>query len=631
MKRLSCCAVVLLLCSSVVSAQTFQDVGVDVGLTQDHTVAPICVPPLSAGSAWADYDGDDDVDLMVTNHGGANRLYQNQGDTDFDGLPDFLDVAVAAGVDAPTEVSMSTVFIDYDNDGDQDLFVSNWGGNQLFQNQLVESGSATFTDVSVTAGLADEGRTITSAWGDFDNDGNLDVYLAKHRECAGFENSADRLFQSNGDGTFSDVTTFLCDGCDEIEFGLGFGPAWLDYDNDGDLDLYVVHDAIQEFNSANQLWENQGPDAENAGVWNFANVTVASGTDIRLNGMGLGVGDIDNDGNLDLAMSNIGENVLLHNQGDGTYSDISASAGIERPTLPGGEPAITWGTIFFDYDNDGRLDLYLVAGNIADLAEPDQTNVFFRNNGDLTFTDMSVATGLNSPLRGRNVTTVDFDEDGWVDVFDGNFGYAPGLYHNDSAALGASNNWLQVTVEGTVDNRDGIGTRIWAAVPSGVEQLREITSGPSHGGGEERVAHFGLRNSNRADLRVRWPNGAEQDLGRFDGGQRVHVSQDLVIEALSPGVIGANDLTISGADPGRDVVLTMGLQPGSKTIGQCPGVLLDIQNARRADRATSDSIGVATATANLPALVAGRTVLFQAWEIGTCRVSEVFEYTFPAE
>ncbi len=630
MKQLALYLVLSFVGGAVLLAQTFQNVAGDVGLQLDHTVAGICGPPLSPGSAWADYDADGDVDVMVTNHGASNRLYQNQGDTTLDGLPDFLDVALAAGVDAPTEISISAVFIDYDNDGDQDLFVTNWGGNQLFENQLIESGSATFTDVTATAGLADTGRAITTAWGDFDNDGFLDVYLAKHRECPDPENSADVLFHANGDGTFTDVTSWLCDGCDEIGFGLSFAPSWLDYDNDGDLDLYVVHDAIMAFNSENRLWQNQGPDLQNPGQWLFEDVSAAAGADIRLNGMGQGVGDIDNDGFLDLAMSNIGSNVLLHNQQDGTFADISASAGIERTSVPDGGISITWGTVFFDYDNDGRLDLYFVAGNIQDNPTPIQKNAFFRNNGDLTFTDLSASVGLDSPSRGRNVSTVDFDGDGWVDVFDGNFGYPPALYHNDSAALGATNSYLQFTVEGTVDNRDAIGTRLWASV-AGVTQLREINSGPSHGGGDSRVAHFGLRGANRANVSVKWPNGAEQDLGEFTANQRVHVVQNLVLGAPSPGVAGGlNDLQITGSDPGREVVLTMGTRPGTKTIGQCPGVLLDIENARRVDKELSDAIGVAGLQSTVPGRFAGRTLRFQAWEIGTCRVSNVVTFTFPA-
>jgi hypothetical protein len=612
---------------SPVYAQTYQEVASLVGLQLDHTVADICNPPLSAGSAWGDYDNDDDVDLMVTGHGASSRLYQNQGDTDFDGLPDFIDVAVAAGVDAPAEISISAVFIDYDNDGDQDLYVSNWGGNQLFENQLIESGSAVFTDVTATAGLADEGRAITTAWADFDNDGFLDVYLAKHRECGDNENSGDRLYRANGDGTFANVTAWLCDGCDEIETSLSFAPAWLDYDNDGDLDLYVVNDAIQAFNAANQLWQNQGPDDQNPGQWKFENVTVAAGADIRLNGMGQGVGDIDNDGFLDIAMSNVGANVLLHNQGDGTFADITQSAGVDRAQVPDGSGvSTTWGTVFFDYNNDGRIDLYFTAGNIADNPTPVQTNAMFRNDGGLSFTDVSDETGLNSSLRGRNVSTVDFDADGWIDVFDGNFAYAPALYHNDSAALGLQDNWLQITVEGTVDNRDAIGTRIWATTPAPATQTREINTGPTHGGGDERVAHFGLRQANRASVKVRWPNGAEQELGNFDANQRVHIVQNLLLGDVDPDT---TTLQITGADPGDSVVLGMGLQAGSRPVPGCPGVTLDITNARRVDTETADGIGVATLTSPTPQSLAGRTVLYQAFESNSCRTSNVVEFTFP--
>jgi hypothetical protein len=611
-------------------AQSFVDVAGDVGLTLDHSVGTICEPPISSGSAWGDFDGDDDVDLFVTQHGGANRLYENVGDTGVDGLPDFIEVAASFGIDAPSEVSIGAVFIDYDNDGDQDLYVTNWSGNTLWQNQLVETGSVAFVDVSAAAGLVDDGRAITTAWGDFDGDGNLDVYLAKHRLCNGDEQSADRLMQNNGDGTFSDVTAWLCEGCPQIETSLSFAPVFVDYDNDKDLDIYVVRDAIAPMNSENVLWQNDGPDELNPGQWLFSDVSEASGSNTRLNGMGLGVGDIDNDGNYDFAFSNIGANVLLHNQGDGTFDDISASAGIERRNLPGGGVSITWGTEFIDYDNDQLQDLYIVAGNIQDLPDPVQFNILFKNNGDLTFDNVSVASGLDNSLRARNTGQVDFDRDGWMDLFDANFGYPPTLYHNQNGALGVQAGWLQVTVEGTVDNRDGIGTRIFATTANGVTQMQDINTGAAHGGGHERVAHFGLDDQTEADLTVRWPNGAEQDLGTFAANQRIHVSQDLVLGDPDPGVIGVpNQIVVTGGEPGKPAILAMGLGIGTRPIPQCPGVLLDIMSARKMDIKNADDLGVATLDAPAPPFLAGRTVYYQVYEPQSCRVSNRVEFTFP--
>ncbi|MCP5008946.1 MAG: choice-of-anchor D domain-containing protein, partial [Aestuariibacter sp.] len=230
---------------SVPTGDTYSNVTSIVGMTTTVTPhASICdKPPMASGSAWADYDNDGDQDVYMTNHGGANYLYRNDGDTGSDGLPDFTNVAASLGVENASLLSVSAVFIDYDNDGDQDLYVSNWDGNSLFENQLIESGSVSFVDVAATAGVVDGGRAITTGWADFNNDGHLDLYVAKHRRCGGDPQAEDHLYESNGDGTFTNVSSYLCGGastCAQLT-GLGFTPGWFDYDNDGDQDLYLVN------------------------------------------------------------------------------------------------------------------------------------------------------------------------------------------------------------------------------------------------------------------------------------------------------------------------------------------------------------------------------------------------------
>lgn len=503
--------------------KTYSNVAADVGLVLSHDLGTICNPVIGSGSAWADYDGDNDIDLFVTNRGGANRLYRNDGDTNGDGIPDFIDEAAARGVDDPTGAGHGTVFVDYDNDGDQDLFVANWGANKLFQNQLQESGTVSFIDVTATAGVADFGRTITASFADYDGDGNLDLYLTKHKQCVGDDNNRDTLYHSNGDGTFSDVTGQLCpDGlptCLAVS-GLGFSPRWFDFDNDNDLDLYLVNDNINGTYSPNVFWRNDGSDG--LGGWIFTDISVASGTNISLNGMGQAVGDYDNDGLLDIAFSNIGENWLMRNNGDGTFTDTSVNAGIQRATFPNGERNVTWATSFIDYDNNGLLDLYYVAGETG-LYAYEQPNAFFENNGDGTFTDISIASGLDDPGRGRNSSMADFDGDGFVDIFVGNYGTAPSLFRNNSADLGNTNNWLSVTVEGTVSNRDAIGTRLTLTTPDGVSMMREIDSGPSHGGGDYRAAYFGMGTNATGELTVRWPTGVTQVIGTVNANQAIQL------------------------------------------------------------------------------------------------------------
>lgn len=549
---------------------TYVDVAAEVGLVLNHELGETCTPPIGSGSAWADYDNDGDIDLFVTNRGGPNYLYRNEGndalplegDTSSNGLPNFTDVAAALGIDDPTVASHGAVFVDVDNDGDQDLYVTAWEETKLYQNQLIESGSVAFVDVTTTAGIGDGGRPITAGWADFDQDGYLDLYIAKHKHCSPDEppQSQDHLFHNNGDGTFTDVTSWLCDGgdpatCPQVN-GLGFAPGWVDYDNDGDLDLYLVNDNIIQNFYHNVLWRNDGDDG--SGGWIFTDVSATAGTSQSINAMGLGIGDYDNNGWLDMAFSNIRENYLLQNNQDGTFNDVSATAGIQRATLPAtGNNSITWGTAFFDHDNDMWLDLLYVAGYINAANDPVQPNAFFANNGDGTFTDISASSGLDDPGRARNASIVDFDGDGLIDVFVGNYGEPPLLFHNQgNVSFSNTNHWLSITVEGTVSNRDGIGTRLWLTTPDETTQLREINSGPTHGGGDYRAAYFGLGQQMTGELKVRWPSGLVQDLGPVSADQSLHLVEPAIyVSSSTGGTVGTetfNDEDILGYEPNAD-------------------------------------------------------------------------------
>ena len=631
MLRFSSVAAVLTLAVTAPVGASFVDVASDVGLLAGHDLAGICNPPISAGAAWADFDGDGDVDLFLSNHGGANQLYRNEGDPDLDGLPDFVDVAAVAGVADGAGVGLGTVFVDYDNDGDQDLYVASWKGgetevgNILYANQLVETGSSDFVAVT-DSGLADFGRNITAAWADYDEDGDLDVYLAKHGRCNDvFGDNEDRLFRNDG-GTFTDVTeSTLCVGCFALTDGLGFAPGWFDFDNDGDLDLYVVNDDINDIHSGNVLWRNDGPDG--AGGWLFTDVSQASGTDIALNGMGLGIGDVNNDGWLDLAFSNIGPNKLLRHKGDGTYKDVSAAAGIEREIIPSGDNSITWGTVFLDYDADRLLDLFFVAGYIA-TPPFDQPNAFFRNLGTGRFEDISAAIGLDHVGRGRGAAVADFDEDGRPDLLVTNFGEAPLLMHNGDLAAGSTNGYLAFTVEGTVSNRDAIGTRIWVRNADGVTQMREISTGSTHGGGDERLALFGLGAEPDATVIVRWPDGQVQGLGVFTADQRVHLVQpEFLVSGPDPGIPGQeNTLHVTGATPGAMVYLVRAKEVGNTEVPGCPGVIVNLKTPNVRASALADGSGNVDLVDTVgPGATGG---LYQAIDSSTCDTSNRLRATF---
>ena len=300
---------------------------------------------LGGGIVVFDYDGDGDHDIYVTSTEGSdvlregaeghNALFRN------DGNGAFTDVATEAGVRDLTGISTGGCSADYDNDSDQDLFVTNWGHSKLFQN----IGNGTFTDVTEHTGVGDPDATYRSmgcAWGDYDRDGFLDLLVARYFDDRFFVDVRPlALHHNNGDGTFTEVTFLLADtrrptrvaGQFGNVWGAGYQPGWLDFDNDGDLDLYIVNDHGQHI-QPNVLWRNDGPGQD--GDWEFADVSAQTGADVAMFGMGLTVGDYDLDGRLDMFMTNIGNNVLLKGADkEPGFTDTADEAGVAVRNVPG--------------------------------------------------------------------------------------------------------------------------------------------------------------------------------------------------------------------------------------------------------------------------------------------------------
>ncbi len=481
------------------SALTFEDVSISAGISSPHQSSY-----LISGQAWGDFDNDGHEDLYVTDTVGSNILYRNVGDGTFvvSTLSGQVSLAGTSGGGA--------TFADFDNDGDQDLLALAFGTDNLFENT-----STGFVDVTSTAGLVFEGNGASAAWGDFNQDGYLDLYIANYYfSVPGDPLNQDRLYQNNGNGSFTEVSHLLDIGRMK---GPAFAVTFLDYDNDGDLDIYVVNDKLW----GNLLWRNDGA---GCGQWCFTDVSVMTGAHRPIDGMGIAVGDYDLDGDDDLYFSGQNEMALLRSeiaQGSETFTEVTGPAGVDVA-------ASAWGTVFMDFDNDGWEDLYLATHN----PDPGLTNRVFRNNGDSTFTDVSDASGASNAGISMGVAYADYDHDGRVDIVVGNPMDAYYLYRNTSTA----GNWLSLSLVGSGPvNRDAVGTLAVLELSDGRSLRRRVHIGSSLGADHQRALHFGLGSANPVELTITWPNGMVEVLDNLPTNQSMIHSFSLPELILNTG------------------------------------------------------------------------------------------------
>jgi cytochrome c peroxidase len=457
---------------------------------------------MSTGIAWGDYDNDGWIDLYVTDPIGKNTLYRNNGDGTFSVSVLTDQVALA------NTYSQGATFADYDNDGWKDLLVVNWGQDHLFHNE----GGAGFVDVSLEAGIIDDRNSKSASWGDYDNDGFLDLYIANwscYPKCGRqLDGEPDRLYHNNGNGTFTEVTDLLGGGVT----GAGFIASFTDYDNDGDLDIYLVND---EFINpvGNKLWRNDGAGCKG---WCFTQVAKEANANSKVFGMGLAAGDYDNDGDMDYYYSNVGPMELLQNQGDGTFENVAERAGVNFPN------GIGWGAVFLDYNNDGWRDIYL---SIADTSDHKDVgaNKLFHNNGDGTFTSI-VCNDESTDIRmSIGVAYADYDHDGWVDLVVGNLDEGYRLYKNQQGQI-SDNHWISIELVGAGNvNRDAVGARVYVTTPNGTTQMQEVISGSSVMAGNDLAQYFGIGGERTADVRIRWSIGEEQVIQNVKADQRYRI------------------------------------------------------------------------------------------------------------
>ena len=475
------------------------------------------------GAAFFDSDGDGDADLYLVNgltydqigrpDAPSNALYRNNGDGTF------TDVTRKSGL-REGRWGAGAAAADYDNDGDQDLYVTNFGANMLYRN----NGDGTFTDVAEKAGVADDRWSSGGVWLDYDRDGDLDLYVTNHvefdhrkppkveKKCVwrGYDVGCGPLvytplphvlYRNDGDGTFTDVSAAAGMAASP---SYGFSAVAGDFDNDGDPDIYVANDSVTNF-----LWRNNGDGT-------FTDVGLEAGVAYNEEGreqagMGVDFGDFNNDGLWDLFVTNFSEdsNTLYRNEGRLFFTDITYTANLGEDSLP----FLGWFCKFFDFDNDGDQDLVIANGHVWPEADRfsvtqgyAQEPLLYANRGDGRFSNVSLAAGkiFSHKAVSRGGAIADYDLDGDLDVVLANIEKRPWLLRNDG---GDRLSWIRFRLQGTRSNRDGIGARIIVRAGGSVQQF-ETRSGDGYISSSDPGAHFGLGVAERADhVEVRWPSG----------------------------------------------------------------------------------------------------------------------------
>jgi hypothetical protein len=526
---------------------TFEEIaavsGVDFSIDSSPTPNKNQIETMVAGVALIDYDGDGYQDIFFANGAAIpslkkdgpqykNRLFHNNGNGTF------TDVTNKAGVGGDG-YDMGAAVGDFDNDGHPDLYVMGVTKNHLFHN----NGDGTFADVTDKAGVGGgvyDGKkmwSVAAAWVDYNNDGLLDLFVSnyvrwevnKDPQCiiANLRNYCspllyqplpNTLYRNNGDGTFTDVSAET--GIAQ-HLGRGMGVAIADYDGDGFMDIFVAND-----DSPNLLFHNIGGKRfEEVAVASWVAYNPAGRT---ISGMGADFRDVNNDGHPDIWFTALPTELfpLFLNRGRGEFDDATESSGLAWAT----QGMAGWSNAILDLDNDGWKDLFVARSNVLDpivasARSYKEPNAVFRNLGNEKFQDVSATAGaaFQSPALHRGSAIGDLDNDGRMDVVVSVLNGHAKIFHNTTKT---SNHWMLLQLHGTVSNRMGIGAQIKLTTSDGAQQFNQVTTSVGYASSSDSRVHFGLGSSKMAkSIEIAWPSGIRQTLPDVEGDRVIQIEE----------------------------------------------------------------------------------------------------------
>ncbi len=534
----------------------FVDITKASGVHFEHFSAPekkYIIESMSGGVALFDFNNDGYLDIYFTNsltvdaandpQKAPSALYRNNGDGTF------TDVTEGSGLASPGWAH-GVAAADYGGDGWVDLYVTCLGSNRLYHN----NSDGTFADVTQKAGVDDTRWSTGGVFGDYDNDGDLDLFVANYVDfhlddlpefgkgkfcnfrgvavqCGprGLPGAGDSLFRNSGDGTFTNVSKAA--GVSDPEGRFGLTAQWTDLDGDGWVDLYVANDAWPNF-----LYKNNrdGTFTEDA----FFSGTAVGEDGNEQGSMGVAIGDYNHDGKPDIFVTNFSDeyNTLYRQEGRLSFSDVSYASKLAQISLP----YVGWATEFFDFDNDGWVDLLVVNGHVYPQMENvsvgttyAQRKLLFRNNRDGTFTEVADSTGeaLTARQVSRGAGFGDIDNDGDIDLVVENIDGAPMILRNDG---GNKKNWITIQTVGSKLNLQGLGARV-KVVAGDLVQVGEVRCGGNYISDSDRRLHFGLEKRVRVDLiEVQWPGGHVDKVGDVEANQFVVIQEGKGIIKKTP-------------------------------------------------------------------------------------------------